>query len=93
MNNAIEETKDHLTLKWGTLKAWDFHSEKAKALLEEYGDIGSSMSAMTQHDTPRQKEILCELIDEGNFEEIYMDWDGKYVSKQEAKDYIMGYNQ
>lgn len=59
------KNEDHLTLKWGTLKSWSFHGEKATALLKEYGEIGSSMSAMQQHDTPRQKEIICELIDEG----------------------------
>ncbi len=85
-NNIMNE--DHLTLKWGTLKSWKFHTEKAKELLTEYGKLGSSMSAIAQHDTPRQKEILCELIDEGNFNEVYLDWDDKYVSKKEAKDYI-----
>lgn len=83
--------KDHLTLKWGTLKAYKFHSEKAKKLLEEYGMIGSSMSCATQHDTPRQKEIICELIDKGNFEKVYLDWDSKYISKEEAKKYVTEY--
>lgn len=83
--------RDNLTLKWGTLKAWDFHSEKAKKLLDEYDEIGSSMSAICQHDTPRQKEIVCELIDEGNFETVYLDWDSKEVSKEEAKKYILNY--
>jgi hypothetical protein len=82
--------KEYLTLKWGTLKAWEFHSDKAKELLKEYGEIGSSMSAMTQKDTPRQKEIICELIDIGNFETVYLDWDDKDVSKEEAKKYIIG---
>jgi len=81
--------QDHLTLKWGTLKSWSFHSEKAKALLKEYGELGWSMSAMSQKDTPRQKEILCELIDEGDFETVYLDWEGKEVSKEEAKEYVM----
>lgn len=51
------ETKDHLTLKWGTLKSWRFHSDKAGQLLNEYFGIGSSVSAALQHDTQRQKEI------------------------------------
>lgn len=89
MSDNIEE-KDHLTLKWGTLKSWSFHSEKGLELLKEYNGIGSSMSAMMQKDTPRQKEIICELIDEGNFTEVYLDWDGKNVSKDEAKKYVMG---
>lgn len=81
--------KDYLVLKWGTLKAWEFHSEKAKKLLQEYEKIGSSMSAMIQEDTPRQKEIICELIDEGNFKRVFLDWDGKYISKEKAKEYVM----
>lgn len=86
-NKEIE--KDHLTLKWGTLKSWKFHSKKALKLLKEYGEIGSSMSAMCQKDTPRQKEILCELIDEGNFKKVYLDWDGIEVSKAKAKKYVL----
>lgn len=86
-------SNDSLTLKWGTLKAWDFNSDKAKKLLKEYGEIGSSMSAMMQKDTPRQKEIICELIDEGDFEKVCLDWDDKKVSKEEAKDYVKNYGQ
>lgn len=81
--------KDHLTLKWGTLKSWHFHSDKAKKLLEEYSKLGSNMSVVMQHDTPRQKAIICELIDEGDFKKVYLDWDDKYVSKEEAKKYVL----
>lgn len=83
--------QDHLVLKWGTLKSWNFHSEKAKSLLKEYHEIGSTISAIMQKDTPRQKEIICALIDEGNFEKVLLDWEGKDVSKEEAKKYVMGY--
>ena len=84
---------DSLSLKWGTLKAWHFpDNEPAQALLREYMEIGSSVSAMTQKDTPRQKEIICELIDVGNCKEgVYLDWDGKHIPKDEAKDYIRNY--
>ena len=82
---------DHLTLKWGTLKSWKFSSEKGQKLLKQYFDIGSSMSAMAQHDTPEQKNIICQLIDECSAEQIYLDWDDKYVSKDEAKKYVMEY--
>lgn len=83
----------HLTLKWGTLKRWDFEgSEKAIKLLEEYNSLGASVSAMLQKDTPRQKEIICELIDICDDENgIYLDWDGKYVTKEEAKEYVKTY--
>ncbi len=82
--------KEHLTLKWGTLKRWNF-GDWAKPLFKEYNEIGSSASAMTQHDSPRQKEIICELIDKGNFKEVSLDWDDKDVSKDEAKKYVMEY--
>ncbi len=83
--------KEHLTLKWGTLKSWNFNNPKAKILFKEYNEIGSSASAIMQHDTQRQKEIICELIDLGDFEKVYLDWDGKEVSKEEAKKYLMEY--
>lgn len=79
-------------LKWGTLKGWNIKgSKEAKALLEEYFDIGSCVSTMMQRDTTRQKEIICELIDLCTAKTIYMDWDGKRVSKEEAKKYVMEY--
>jgi len=89
-----EVTTNYLTLKWGTLKSWDFtNSKKGKKLLKEYHKIGASFSAMTQHDTIRQKEIICELIDLCDSDTIYLQWDGKDVSKQEAKDYVMNYGK
>jgi hypothetical protein len=82
---------EHLTLKWGTLKDWHF-GEWARPLMEEYNKEGSSMSAMMQKDTPRQKEIICEIIDKGSFKKVYLDWEGKEVSKKKAKEYVINYN-
>lgn len=84
-----------MTLKWGTLKAWDFSgNEKAIALLKEYESDDSSISAMAQRDTPRQKEILCALIDECDDPKgIYLEWDGEYVTKERAKEYVMNYGK
>jgi hypothetical protein len=46
-------TENYLTLKWGTLKSWDFTgNEEAIKLLEKYCKIGASASAMSQKDTP-----------------------------------------
>jgi len=66
--------------------------KKGKSLLKKYGELGYSMSAMGQKDTPEQKKIICQLIDlvPG---EVYLDWDRKYVSKDEAKKYIMNYGK
>ncbi len=87
------ENNNHLTLKWGTLKSWNFKgNEEACKLLKRYGEIGSSFSAMAQNDTPEQKEIICKLIDLTPGE-IYLDWDGEYVSKEKAKEYVMNYGK
>jgi hypothetical protein len=48
---------------------------------------------MAQRDTPRQKEIICELIDLCDGDTIYLEWDGVDVSKAEAKKYVMDYNR
>ena len=82
---------DFLTLKWGTLKAWKLTSPKAQELLKKYHEIGSSLSAMAQKDTPEQKELICQMIDECSAEQIYLEWDGKCVSKDEAKKYVKNY--
>jgi hypothetical protein len=90
MNEA--NNKDHITLKWGTLKSWHLTSERGKRLLRQYHELGSSASAMLQKDTPEQRALICEMIDECNADSIYLDWDGKYVSKEEAKQYILNYS-
>ena len=85
---------NYITLKWGTLKSWDLtNSEKGMELIKEYCQIGASLSVMMQKDTPRQKEIICELIDLCDGYTIYLDWDDKYVSKEEAKEYVMNYRK
>lgn len=82
---------DHITLKWGTLKAWHLHSKKGQELLRKYVELGSSFSAAMQKDTPEQKELIFQMIDECNAPTIYLDWDGVDVSKEEAKRYILEY--
>jgi len=59
-------------------------------LLNEYMQIGSCFSAALQKDTKRQKEIICELIDLVP-DKIYLEWDGKFVSKEKAKKYVIEY--
>lgn len=85
---------DRLGLKWGTLKSWKCESEKAQAALDKYASIGEhSMSAAMQHDTDAQKVALCELIDAVDCDTIYLDWDGKDVTRDEAKRYVMDYGK
>lgn len=85
--------EEYLTLKWGSLKSWNFHSDEAETLLTKWFKSGVSTSAISHHDTPEQKQILCDLIDIGNFDTVYLDWDDKEVSKDEAKKYVMEYGQ
>jgi hypothetical protein len=87
----MADERDSITLKWGTLKAWHIHTDAAHEFLKQWLDIGASMSAMSHHDTPEQKELLCRMIDAANCDEIYLDWDDKMVSKEEAKAYIREY--
>jgi hypothetical protein len=84
----------YICLKWGTLKGWKPVSEKEKELLKKYFDLGATIGAAQQNDTAEQKEIICQLIDECNHPQgIYLDWDGMYVDKEEAKQYIMNYGK
>ena len=85
--------KESLALKWGTLKRWNFEEDgKAFEALKKYAELGSKVSAMMQHDTPEQKELICQMIDACDTETIYLDWDDKDVSKDEAKKYVMEYS-
>jgi hypothetical protein len=82
--------EDYITLKWGTLKSWQLKNEKGFELLKKYNEIGSCVSAILQKDTPEQKQLICEMIDTVPGD-IYLDWDDKYVSKEEAKKYVLEY--
>jgi hypothetical protein len=87
----VNEEKEYLCLKWGTLKGWEFKQEKTKALFKEFCEIGMKWGAAQQKNSQRQKEIICELIDLGNFETVYNDWDGEEMTKKAAKEYVMNY--
>ena len=81
---------ESLELKWGTLKGWCLESEANMGILRRYVDLGYSMSAMAQRDTPEQKQLLCELIDAVDGE-VWNDWDGEVMTKEAAKKYVMDY--
>ena len=81
---------DFVELKWGTLKAYKLENPAFDPLIEEYNREGASLSAMAQHNTTRQKEIICEIIDIIG-KDVYLDWDGEYVSPEKAKEYVMNY--
>lgn len=84
---------EHLLLKWGTLKGWNLgDNEAARAAMQRYADGGMAMGAMQQHDTPEQKQALCDLIDAIDGE-IQNDWTGDILTKDEAKKYVLEYGQ
>jgi hypothetical protein len=89
----MEENKDYILLKWGTLKGWCLkNSPEAFECLKKYEEIGSSASAMMQKDTPEQKELICEMIDKVNGT-IQNDWSGEDWTndREAAKKYVMEY--
>lgn len=91
--SSKDQEVDSLSLKWGTLKSWDIHSETGRALLKRYFELGSSLGAMQKMDTPEQKDIICQLIDGCAGDTIYLDWDDKDVPKEEAKEYVRSYGK
>lgn len=82
---------DKLYLKWGTLKGWDLNSDAARSAGSAYAECGKhSGSAMFQHDTPEQVELLCALIDAIDGE-IVNEWSGEKMTAEEVKFYIREY--
>jgi len=82
--------QNSLTLKWGTIKGWRLDSDEAMSLLRRHSELGASASLIAQHDTPEQQDIVCQLID--LCDTIYLDWDGKCVSREDAKKYVREYS-
>ena len=48
---------------------------------------------MVQRDTPEQKELICQMIDECNADTIYLEWGGIDATKEEAKKYVREYRR
>lgn len=86
---------ESLSLKWGTLKGWNFQENSpAHQALIRWHDAGeTSLGAMTQQDNDAQKQAIVDIIDAVDADKIYLDWDGKYVSKEEAKTYVLDYGK
>ncbi len=83
--------EDRITLKFGTWKSCRLTSERGRDLLRRYVELGTATSAICVRDTPEQKELICQMIDECNAPEIFLESDGIYVSKEVAKQYVMDY--
>lgn len=80
-----------LTLKWGTVKGWKLETEGAASALQKWKDFGTCGSAMMQKDTPEQQQALLDAID--HMDEIWLDWEDKNVSREEAKEYVRNYGK
>jgi hypothetical protein len=77
--------KDSISLKWGILKSCKIESEEGKIAL------AALKTAEGNNPTVTPKKEICDLIDAVNCKQIYLVWDGKYVSKDDAKKYVMEY--
>lgn len=90
-----EREKAYLLLKFGTVKGWNIPDSRPDALeaLQKWADHGYYMSVFAQKDneTPEQQQALVEALD--YFDEIELDWDGKKVTPEEAKQYILYYEK
>lgn len=81
-----------LTLKWGTVKGWNLETEEATTALQKWADFGRALGgAIMQRDSPEQQKALLDAID--HMDEIWLDWEGKKVSREEAKDYVRNYGK
>lgn len=83
--------KPYLLLKWGSIKGWNNMTDAQVEILQRWHEEGGSMSAALQKDSVKQKAIICELIDTMDDGQIQNDWDGKIYTKEQAKEYVMGY--
>jgi hypothetical protein len=83
-------TKEHLNLKWGTVKGWSDLSDKSVELLQEYFKEGYPLGCATDKPDAERKEVLCKLIEQLDGT-IYNDWEDKEMTKEEAKQYILTY--
>lgn len=90
---ALEQQK--LYLKWGSVKRWNNLSDESVAALQKWADLGVSMSAMTQPRTDEYNQALCDAIDviASGGGMIWNDWDGKEMTAEAAKKYIMEYRK
>lgn len=85
VNQNESEKQDVITLKWGSLKAWDIQSDRAVTVFNKVRSL--PISVMGRYNL-EQALWLIELIESSNCETIHLDWDGIDVSKDEAIVYV-----
>ena len=82
---------DSITLKWGVIKNWSIESDEAMEALQKYADHGINYSSALQKVSPKQLDALLEVIDV--VDEIWLEYEGKKVSKKKAKEYVINYHK
>lgn len=79
---------DLITLKHGRLKDWAATDLSNLQLLHEY--LAIDKAQRPRKDTPRQKELLLQMIDQ--FQNVLHDDETDWSNdKKAAKDYILNY--
>lgn len=78
--------EDELTLKRWICKNYDFEKNpKAQELMNKYNQLESEWVSMY---SSQMKLLLCEIIDLVDWY-IYNDWSGDYMTKEDAKQYVL----
>jgi hypothetical protein len=88
-------SQDFLLLKWGNVKAYDFsNSPEAMKALKEWIETEVPYSVMGHDNTPRQRELICRMIDavNGSFT-IYWGNEDCTNDREKAKKYVMEYGK
>lgn len=78
--------QDELSLKRWIRKSYDFErNPKAQELMEKYNQLESDWVSVQ---SSQMKMLLCEIIDLVDWY-IYNDWSWDYMTKEEAKQYVL----
>lgn len=78
--------QDELSLKRWIRKSYDFErNPKAQELIDKYNQLESDWVSVQ---SSQMKMLLCEIIDLVDWY-IYNDWSWDYMTKEEAKQYVL----
>lgn len=90
-----QDPEFYISLKWGALKGYNLDPIKHAGVLELLKEYNSIDDSDNDDDGSRignrEKEILCRAIDLMDDYSIYLNWDGVFVTRDRAKEYIMTY--
>jgi hypothetical protein len=78
---------DSLSLKWGQVKFASINSRAARQAFQKLDEV----KCADMQNPEKEKLALCDVIDSLHADTVYLEWDAKHVSKEEAKAYVMGH--